>query len=104
MATLQVYIDLKRYSESSHGTLVTINRPISMGSQEKSYLSVAGRDVGRVGFGMMSMLHCTYITSNFTDLLIGLTMPWLDVQLDAAAEVLRKALESGANFWNGVDL
>jgi hypothetical protein len=35
---------------------------------------------------------------------IGLTLPWAPVDYDSACRCLKKALESGANLWNGVCL
>ena len=32
----------------------------------------------------------------------GLTKPWAPIDYPIAVEVMRTALEQGANFWNGV--
>ncbi|KAK4106312.1 aldo/keto reductase [Parathielavia hyrcaniae] len=46
--------------------------------------TIAGKAVGPVGFGLMS-----------------LTRPWAPLEYPAAAEVMKSALDRGANFWNG---
>ncbi|KAL1654214.1 hypothetical protein SLS61_003219 [Didymella pomorum] len=45
---------------------------------------INGCPLGQVGYGLMS-----------------LTLPWAPVDYDSACRCLKKALESGANLWNG---
>jgi pyridoxine 4-dehydrogenase len=49
--------------------------------------SVVNKAVGPVGYGML-----------------GLTVPWAPFEHDAAARLLKKALEQGANLWNTVNI
>lgn len=46
--------------------------------------TINGKQIGKVGFGMMS-----------------LTKPWEPIEYPVAVKVLKTALEQGANFWNG---
>ncbi|KAL4953196.1 NADP-dependent oxidoreductase domain-containing protein [Aspergillus filifer] len=46
--------------------------------------SIVGKIVGPVGFGLM-----------------GFTRPWAPVEYSVARKVMKKALEQGANYWNG---
>lgn len=46
--------------------------------------SIAGKAVGPVGYGLMS-----------------LTMPWKRIEYPVAENLMKAALERGANFWNG---
>ncbi|KAI2623050.1 aldo/keto reductase [Hypomontagnella submonticulosa] len=46
--------------------------------------TIAGKAVGPVGFGLMS-----------------LTRPWDPTEYSVAAKVMKTALDQGANFWNG---
>ncbi|KAK0613723.1 NADP-dependent oxidoreductase domain-containing protein [Immersiella caudata] len=46
--------------------------------------TINGKPIGRVGFGML-----------------GLTKPWAPVDYSIAIQVMKTALEQGANFWNG---
>ncbi|KAF3037185.1 Pyridoxine 4-dehydrogenase [Didymella heteroderae] len=46
--------------------------------------SIGGRPLGQVGYGLMS-----------------LTLPWAPVDHDTACRCLKKALQEGANLWNG---
>lgn len=34
----------------------------------------------------------------------GLTLPWAPLDYEVATKCMKKALESGANLWNGVSL
>ncbi|XPS69903.1 Pyridoxine 4-dehydrogenase [Ascochyta lentis] len=46
--------------------------------------TIGGRPIGRVGYGLMS-----------------LTLPWAPLGYDVASNCMKKALEEGANLWNG---
>jgi pyridoxine 4-dehydrogenase len=48
-------------------------------------MQVANKPVGPVGYGMLS-----------------LSMPWLPIEHDVAAGLLKQVFEQGANLWNSV--
>ncbi|CAN8095989.1 unnamed protein product [Discula destructiva] len=53
-------------------------------SSTNAPVTIAGKPIGPVGFGLMS-----------------LSMPWKGLDHAAAAKVMKAALEQGATFWNG---
>ncbi|KAI1173662.1 Aldo/keto reductase [Nemania sp. FL0916] len=55
-----------------------------MSTSRSAPITVNGHAVGSVGFGMM-----------------GLTKPWSPVDYPIAVQVMKTALEQGANLWNG---
>ncbi|KAI1406816.1 Aldo/keto reductase [Hypoxylon sp. FL1857] len=55
-----------------------------MGLGRVALTNIGGKIVGPVGLGML-----------------GLTKPWAPVEYPTAAEVMKTALERGANLWNG---
>ncbi|THY41260.1 Aldo/keto reductase [Aureobasidium pullulans] len=60
-----------------------------MGIMRKAAKTVGGKDIGPVGYGLMSTIA------------LGLSMPWAPIAYPAATKILKAALDNGANFWNG---
>jgi hypothetical protein len=64
--------------------------------------SIVGKKIGPVGYGMLGTHRASSIWSSADMSSIGLSIPWAPVEYDVAVTLLKKALEGGANFWNGV--
>lgn len=66
--------------------------------------SIAGKPVGPIGYGLMGecINECERGYGNVNDR-VGLTTQGDKITYDAAVKAMKAALDSGANFWNGVD-
>jgi len=66
----------------------------------KALASVGGKAVGPVGYGLMGQWyqHTDVNKARSTLNAKGLTMPWAPVEYPRAAEIMKTALEQGANF------